>query len=266
LLAGFGSEVLSVVPPGGGADGQYFPGLTEWLGEGRDTRELDLKRDDGVAHELLMDSDVCVVGFRPGSNLADRYSPTRLAEASTRLIACWIRGFSESSPLAEQGAHDLVFQARYGWVSPSVWPPPIPVVDLAAGLMAAFRISAVLAQPEPDPSDRAIVVAMDEVGSSWGSLKDHFHGRWFPSYGGFQTRDGEWIAIGFEHEDRQWIALCRALGLESEASLGAFERQRNSAALRARLAAAIGGLSRSELDRCLSKTAVAWTDFSAEAR
>lgn len=265
LLAGFGADVLSVVPPGGSADGQFFPGLDAWLGEGRETRELDLKTDATVAHELVRNSEVCIVGFRPGSRLAEEYAPARLVHESSRLVACWIRGFSESSPQAEQGAHDLVFQARYGWVSPGVSPPPVPAVDLAAGLMAAFRIAAVRALTQADPSDRAIVVAMDEVASSWGSLKDNFRGRWFPSYGGFRTRDDGWIALGFEHEDRQWEALCHALGLEAEASLRAFERQQDSAVLRQRVATAISALSLNELDRRLSKTAVAWTHYVNEA-
>jgi crotonobetainyl-CoA:carnitine CoA-transferase CaiB-like acyl-CoA transferase len=264
LLAGFGAEVLCVVPPGGSADGQFFPGLDGWLGEGRETRELDLKQDADVAHELVRSSDVCLVGFRPGSRLAQEYAPARLAAESSRLVACWIRGFSQSSPLAEQGAHDLVFQARYGWVSPGASPPPVPAVDLAAGLMAAFRISAVRALPQADASDRAIVVAMDEVASSWGSLKDHFRGRWFPSYGGFLTRDGAWIALGFEHEDRQWKGLCDALGLEAEASIGAADRQRDSVALRERVAAAIASFTRNELDRRLSATAVAWTHYPSD--
>lgn len=220
---------------------------------------MDLKVAEDEALALIEDADICITGFRPGSTLAERFDPARLAHSMPHIVACWIRGFSASSDLSGMAAHDLIFAARYGLAAPGTSPPPVPTVDLAAGMFAAFRILAAVASGKPAADDRAIVVAMDELAQSWGDLADHFRDRWFPSYGGFQTSDGTWVALGFEHEDRQWQALCAALGLEPEAAMPAAERQRDSGALRARIAAAISRLSVTEFERRVSGTTVAWT-------
>lgn len=261
LLSSIDAETLSILPPGDSPDRRFFPGLETWLGTHRRTKEMDLKADGDGALALIGNADVCITGFRPGSTLAERFDPARLAQSMPNIIACWIRGFSASSALSGMAAHDLIFAARYGLAAPAVSPPPVPAVDLAAGMFAAFRILAVLTSRKSSAEERAIVVAMDEIAESWGDLGEHFRDRWFPSYGGFQTSDGVWIAIGFEHEDRQWKALCAALGLEQEADIPAIARQQGSGALRVRVAAAISRLSAAEFERRMSGTPVAWTRY-----
>jgi alpha-methylacyl-CoA racemase len=261
LLSSVGAETLSILPPGDSPDRKFFPGLETWLGQHRRIMKLDLKAAEDEALALIENADICITGFRPGSILAERFDPARLAQVTPHIIACWIRGFSASSDLSGMAAHDLIFAARYGLAAPGASPPPVPAVDLAAGMFAAFRILAALTSEKSSTEDRAIVVAMDQVAESWGDLADHFRDRWFPSYGGFQTSDGVWIALGFEHEDRQWQALCAALGLEREVAILAVARQQDSDNLRARLAAAISRLSVAEFERRMSGTAVAWTRY-----
>jgi crotonobetainyl-CoA:carnitine CoA-transferase CaiB-like acyl-CoA transferase len=72
-----------------------------------------------------------------------------------------------------------------------------------------------------------IDVAMADVLASWtGAVRSYpVEGTGvaltggLPGYGTFPTADGGWVALGVLSEDHFWSALCRALGLDDEASL-----------------------------------------------
>jgi crotonobetainyl-CoA:carnitine CoA-transferase CaiB-like acyl-CoA transferase len=263
VLAELGAEVISVWPPGGSPDEKYFPDLARWEYSNSTVVEMDLKAQAAHAEHLLKQADAYLMGFRPGSALALRFDPAEVLLRYPRMIGCWIRGFAEDDERRSIGAHDLLFEALAGVASPQEQPPPVPVVDLAAGLLAAIRIQAALLDRNTSSRGAAIELAMSEVAMSWGAVARGLAGRLFPSYGGFCTRDGHWIAIGFEHEDSQWRQLCESVGLSSIAPIAAEDRQRRSVELRDQLRQAIGQLSMEQLERQLVGTTVAWGPFSS---
>lgn len=265
LLSEEGATVVTVAPPGGLADQRFYPELADWAYAYSTIIEIDLKAELQRGYELLDASDAYIISFRPGSSLATAFDPARMIERNARLVGCWIRGFSESSSRRNLGAHDVLFQATAGIISAQKEPPRVPVVDLAAGSVAATRILAALLVRTVNGRGHAMQIAMDEIASAWATVGDRLWGRLFPTYGGFRTEDGRWIALGFEHEDRQWRELCWALDLLDLSAVPTADRQRDSARLRSILRDRIAGMPSEVLERRLGTTGVAWSYFHLPA-
>jgi crotonobetainyl-CoA:carnitine CoA-transferase CaiB-like acyl-CoA transferase len=262
LLKEAGVIVTTVMPPGGSADRRFYPELADWYLEDVSIEEIDLKRNQKRAFELLDSADAYIISFRPGSELADAFAPVMVLDRCPGIVGCWIRGFDSASQYASLGAHDILFQAMAGLIPPAEEPPRAPVVDLAVGLLAATRITqGLLARREGGPG-QAIEVSMEEIAMTWSAVGRHLYTRLFPSYGGFRTSDGKWIALGFEHEDPQWRALCQRLDLLDIEGLSASERQLRSRELRRTLSERISTLTSHEFDSRLNGSQVAWGYFS----
>ncbi len=257
LLAEIGADVLKIEPPSGDPMRGY-PDLFASLNANKRSVALDLKRADDRqrAIELAAGADVVVEGFRPG--VADRLGIGygEVAAVNPAVIYCSISGMGQSGPLAHVSGHDLNFQAWAGVLSPDGGPPvvpAIPIADLAAGMTAAFAVSAAAVRRQATGEGERIDVAMGDVLATWtGAAAPQAAGdgpgrREVPGYGTFWTADGLHVALGVVNEDHLWRPLCDALDLAAYRDLTFEDRLAGGSGLQERVASAIRRWDRDEL-------------------
>src|SRR5204862_6784015 len=84
------ARVVCVEPPGGDPMRSTAPAWDDALRAGKESLEIDLKRDAAPALELLRESDVVLESFRPGVASRLGIGPEH---ASERTVYCSITGF-----------------------------------------------------------------------------------------------------------------------------------------------------------------------------
>src|SRR5437764_6256708 len=89
-LLELGARVVCVEPPGGDPMRSTVPAWDAALREGKESFELDLKRDPAPALELMREADVVLESFRPGVASRLGIGPEHAAE---RTVYCSITGF-----------------------------------------------------------------------------------------------------------------------------------------------------------------------------
>ena len=117
---------------------------------------VDLKNEADVASlkELCQSADVLVENFRPGVLKRLGLGYDAVSGFNPRIVYCSISGYGQVGPYAKKGAFDVTVQAISGLMSVTGEPDGspvkcgVPVGDFAAGLYAAYCISAVLRQVE----------------------------------------------------------------------------------------------------------------------
>lgn len=165
LLADLGADVVKVENPKGGDGMRGWPPLTagEEGGEAfsenfasvnRSKRSVtaDFKRDEDVARlrRLAAVADVVVENFRPGALARAGLGYADLSALNPRLVYCSISGYGQTGPYASRGAFDVTVQGFSGLMSITghEGQPPakcgVPVADFAAGLYAAYTVTAAL--------------------------------------------------------------------------------------------------------------------------
>jgi crotonobetainyl-CoA:carnitine CoA-transferase CaiB-like acyl-CoA transferase len=294
-LAQLGAEVIKVEPPRGdvmrssrGGEGDTPDGFVA-LNAGKHSVALDIRTAEGTAalHELVRDADVFIENFRPGT--VGRYG---LDEASLRalnpaLVYCSISGYGQQGEWSGRGAYDHVVQALTGMMMMSgddPQGPPIkvgfPVIDVAAGLLAAFAISSALHQRARDGRGQTIDASMVQASLmlmypnvstflSSGVEPQRVGNRGYtgsPTADTYRCADG-WLAtaantpsqfrkltgvLGLEH-------LCedgRALDLEALNSDGGFVVARDLPYLREQFARAFAQRSAAEMEDRLNAAGV----------
>jgi len=156
ILADNGAEVIKVEPPQGDEVRDWGPpfkgGISAYFaGVNRNKRAvgLDLSTPEGqeVLFRLLVDADVMIDNFKPGS--LERWGigyEDVLQARFPRLIYCSITGFGADGPFGGFPGYDAVAQALSGQISVNGTPETgpirlgIPIVDLATGLFAAIGV------------------------------------------------------------------------------------------------------------------------------
>jgi itaconate CoA-transferase len=271
LLADLGADVIKVEHPAGGdivRDSSPL-GNSSFNYVNRDKRSvtLDLKSEGGQAvfHDLLGEADVLVENFKPGTaeRLGVGYEDLRVA--FPRLVYCSIKGFNEG-PYESYPALDPVAEALSGLMSVTghAGQPPVrsgtSVADMAASLYGAIAVLGALRQRDVTGEGQKVNAALFEstvaLMGYWLSYTQAYdavpeplgagHPNWAP-YDVFETRDGEWVFVG-PSGDRQWVALCEALGLD-------LHEQDRFETLADR---------RANLDALTDELAAAFADFEAE--
>ncbi|HSD78743.1 MAG TPA: CoA transferase [Solirubrobacteraceae bacterium] len=245
LLADLGATVVKVERPGGGDDTRAWGPPYDATGEAtyfqsvnRNKRSvvLDLRAAAGRvrARELAGLSAVVVENFRPGvmDDLGLGYEDLRAADPS--LVYCSITGFGAGAGAALPG-YDLLVQALGGLMSitgdPDGEPQKVGValVDVIAGLFATVGILAALRHRERTGEGQrvevdllsALLAALVNQGSAYtaaGVVAGRM-GNAHPSIAPYEllaAGDGDVVvAVG---NDRQFAALCEALGLAALAT------------------------------------------------
>lgn len=243
MLGDLGAQVLKIEKPDTGDDtrgwGPPFDARGEsayYLSVNRNKKsaalDLDQQRDSELISSLIVEADVVVDNFRPGTLERRGINPHELVEVNPRLIWCTITGFGPHNPRL---GYDLVVQAESGWMAITGEPDGDPMrvgvalADIIAGKDAAISILAALAarglSSSPLPaSDRRIHISLSASARAalinvaqnslvtgkdarrWGNQ----HPNLVP-YQLFQTADRPMIvAVG---SDAQWKSFANVAGL-----------------------------------------------------
>ena len=158
-LLKLGARVVCVEPPGGDLMRSTAPAWDAALRTGKESLEVDLKRDAAPALELLHAADVVLESFRPGVASRLGIGPEH---APTRIVYCSITGFGLGGRHEQRAGHDLNY---LGWAG-ALWDtapalPPVQVADLAAGALGAVtKILAALLERERTGRGGRVVVSM----------------------------------------------------------------------------------------------------------
>ena len=277
LLADLGAEVVKVERPGGGDDTRswgppYDDGeATYFLGVNRNKRSIALDLTDPADLELARDlarrADVLVENFRPGTMDRLGLGHDDLRGHNPGLVYCSVTGFGAGQGAGLPG-YDLLVQAVGGLMSVTGEPDGpgtktgVALVDVITGLHAAVGILAALRHRERTGAGQRVEVCL--LSSLLSALTNQASafvaagvvpgrmGNRHPSiapYEVFDTADRPLVvAVG---NDRQFRALCAALGRTDLAEDGRYATNPGRVAARADLVAALSETLR-------TKTADAW--------
>jgi len=241
MLGDMGADVLKVEQPGVGDNargwGPPFQGgeSSYFLSVNRNKRSLALnlrdERGAEVLRRLVLQSDVLLENFVPGTldRLGFSYQACRALKPN--LIYCSISGFGQIGPDRERAAYDQVMQGLGGIMSITgeVGGPPmrvgIAIADITAGMFAAYAVQVALYHRE-----RTGVGQMIDTSLLDGQLAmmTYQAGRYFATgeapassgsqhptivpYGVYRASDAYFnLAVGTED---LWRRFCAALELE----------------------------------------------------
>lgn len=276
LLADMGADVIQIERPDGGDPARAFPDYYTAISRNKRSMCLDLKAasDRDAFEQLVLQADVMVEGYSPGT--ADRLGvgQERMRALNPRLIYASISGFGQDGPYRDRRGHDLSYQAVAGTLtlspSASMSTPPFPLADMCAANFAALAITSALLGRERTGLGTFVDVSMTDCLTSWMTpfLVPRMNGGAqidigdSPAYGVFESADGALLALSIAHEDHFWQRLCHAIGL-SEAALSHGERVARSAALRERIAAALKQQPLSEWQHLLDAAGIPWSRVNA---
>ena len=241
-LADMGAEVLKVSskdkydlvvnwPPV--SEGAQVTGTQAWLGRGKKTIHLNLKKPKAVeaVKKLVLKYDIVVEQFRPGvmNKLGVGYD--QLREVNPRLIYCAITGYGQDGPFAMRAGHDINYLSRSGIASsagrreggPSLY--NFQIADVAGGSMnAVSSILAAIIYRERTGEGQFIDVSMQDSIIPFNSMDGaaYFAGGPMPArengllngggiYDFYETADGKYMSVG-SLEPKFFAALCDGMG------------------------------------------------------
>ncbi|HEX9562182.1 MAG TPA: CaiB/BaiF CoA-transferase family protein [Candidatus Dormibacteraeota bacterium] len=239
-LADLGAEVIKVEHPDGGDQVRQSAPLIDGEGSAfmrlnRNKRSLalDLKTSQGaeIFRKLVATADAVVENLRPGTMKDLGLDYETLRSINPGLVYVAASGWGQDGPLRDQPGMDIMAQARSGLMSitGTAGGDPVkvgvPVCDLVCALYGALAAVAALYARRVDGRGQFIDVSLLEAGVSLAIWEA---GGFFatgevpkPSgsahqsaapYQAFRSADG-WLTIGATTKFN-WMALCRALGLE----------------------------------------------------
>src|SRR5262252_278329 len=158
-LLELGARVVCVEPPGGDPMRSTAPAWDAALRAGKESLEVDLKRDPAPALELMREADVVLESFRPGVASRLGVGPEHAEE---RTVYCSITGFGLGGRHEQRAGHDLNY---LGWAG-ALWDtapalPPVQIADFAGGALGAVtKILAALLERERTGKGKHVVVSM----------------------------------------------------------------------------------------------------------
>ncbi len=246
MLGDLGAEVIKIERPGRGDDSRGwgppfvgepygpYPGESAYfLATNRNKRSVTVNLKSAAGQEIVRRlaalSDVLVENFRTGvlDRLGLGYDD--LHALNPRLVYCSISGYGRTGPYADRPGYDFIIQAEGGLMGitgPEDGPPyrvGVPIVDITTGMFAATGILAALHGRALTGTGQLVdvslldtqVALLANVASNYlvGGVEPRRLGNAHPNiapYEAFPARD-RWFALAAAN-DRQWAALCRAIG------------------------------------------------------
>ncbi|WP_433249434.1 CaiB/BaiF CoA transferase family protein [Actinomadura nitritigenes] len=226
---------------------------------------LDLKQPGAmdVMHDLVRRSDVVLANFTPG--VLDRLGIGRrdLARVNDRVIVVEMPAFGPGGPSSSHQGMGKTMEPAAGMTSLMGYPDGTPVLtgpavmDPIGGLNAVAAVVSALELRERTGRGSRVQVPQVEAAASWIGeylLEQAETGAtWTPDgnhvpgaapHGAYPcTGDDEWIAIAVR-DDREWRALCTALGAHDLADDPAFRRSTDRRAAQRLLDEVVAELTR----------------------
>jgi crotonobetainyl-CoA:carnitine CoA-transferase CaiB-like acyl-CoA transferase len=257
-LGDFGADVIKVERPGGDTlrnmgwrDPRDDTGLW-WKLTNRNKRTivLDLKVADDVEvlRRLVVDADVLVENFRPGTLERLGIGPVELHAINPRLVITRITGFGQDGPYASLPGFGTVAEAMSGLSAISGEAggqpllPPIALTDEITGIVGAFATMVALRGGVGQVVDVSLLESMFQC---MGPLIGLFRltGEQQPRLGSglpysvprgtYRCRDGEWVGLSTS-SDSVGARLIELLGVAGDTRFTTFAaRSANREALEA---------------------------------
>lgn len=219
-LADFGAQVIKVERPEGDSlrniawrDPRDGEGMWwKLVNRNKRTIALDLKdnADLAVLRSLVVDADVLVENFRPGTLERLGIGPDQLHEINPRLVITRVTGFGQTGPYADRPGFATIAEVMSGLSAISGMPdgqpllPPIALTDEVTGVVAAFATMVALHSGVGQVVDVSLLESLFQL---MGPLITRYQltgeqqqrlGSGLPysvPRGTYQCSDGKWIGL-----------------------------------------------------------------------
>jgi formyl-CoA transferase len=241
MLGDLGADVIKVERPGQGDDSRawgppFAAGESAYfLCTNRNKRsiELDLRSETGrgMLRKLVAVSDVLVENFKTGSLEKLGLGYEDLSQLQPRLVWASITGYGPTGPDAARPGYDFMVQAEGGLMSlngPAEGEPArvgVPIVDITAGMFAAYAVVAALRARELTGRGQRIDLSLLETQLAWltnvgsnyliSGYEPRRLGNAHPNiapYATFRARDRH-FALAAANQS-QWDTLCTSIDRE----------------------------------------------------
>jgi crotonobetainyl-CoA:carnitine CoA-transferase CaiB-like acyl-CoA transferase len=241
ILADFGAEVIKIEQPGGGDSARRLGTPTEcgdtlfWMSEGRNRKSitLDLRTDEGAQlfRQLVIQSDVVLENFRPGTLQRWGLSYEALAELHPKLVMLSISAYGQTGPYRSMPGFARIAHAFSGLAYLAGEPGRAPVVpgssslaDYMSGAFGAIGVLVALEHVRQTGEGQQIDIGLyepmfrmlDEAPSVYAAT-GHQRERMGPDtelavpHSHYETADRAWVALACSN-DRMWQRLTQAMG------------------------------------------------------
>ena len=248
VMADFGAEVIKIERPPHGDPYRFLtrvPGMPVsdvnycWLLDARNKKSVALHLGDAAGRDVLLKlvatADVFITNYQPQLVRKFRLSYEELASLNERLIYASITGYGEIGEDAEKPGYDMnAYWARSGLMdvmhnadaepcqSPSGFGDHPTAMTLFGGIMLALyrrQLSGKGAKVETSLAANGVWSNSCQVQAAMCGAA--FVPKWTrkttvnPLVNHYVTRDGRRFIFCLLDPKKDWMALCRALGLEA---------------------------------------------------
>jgi formyl-CoA transferase len=263
LLGDFGAEVIKIEPPGGGDPLRSWrrmkgDGPSLWwpiIARNKKSITLDLRQTAGqeLARRLIVNADVLIENFRPGTMEKWNLGYEALAAANPRLVMARMSGFGQTGPYSQQPGFGSIGEAMGGLRYVTGYPdrPPsrvgISIGDSLTALFGALGVLAALLARETSGRGQMVDAALYEsVLAIMECLVTEFQqtgqvrersGATLPGVAPsnvYACADGISIVIG-ANGNGVFARLCQAMAQPELASQGRFDTDEKRGALQEEL-------------------------------
>jgi len=240
ILGDLGARVIHVEMPGTGDDARGFEPYTNGesgyfmsINRNKEGMTLNMKTENGkeILKKLLMDADVVVENFKPGTMEKLGFSYEEIAKFNPKIIYAACSGFGHTGPYSKRPAYDAIVQAMGGIMSitsPVENGEPTRVGasigDIFAGVFTTVGVLAALYHREESGEGQMVDVAMldCQVAVLENALARYFAtgvapkpvGNRHPSvtpFEPFKCSDGVYLMISIGN-DKIWSSFCNLVG------------------------------------------------------
>ncbi|MFC4272645.1 CoA transferase [Sneathiella chungangensis] len=238
LLGDLGAEVLRIDRVSSVDLGIEFPTKFDLRNRNKKSVAINIKTEDGLAtlHSLIEKADVLIEGYRPG--VAERLGigPDDCHRLNPRIVYGRATGWGQDGPLAMSAGHDINYIALTGALHciGAKNGPPVPPLNLlgdygGGALYLAFGIMCAVFQAKQSGTGQVVDSSMidgvtslmtvfhafQQMGEMHKERGSNVLDGGAPYYGCFETKDGQYIAIG-AIEERFYKTLIELIGLKFE--------------------------------------------------
>jgi len=238
MLSDMGADVLRIDRAEDAGLGISTAAKFNFLGRGRRSVAIDLKRPDGteVALRLIAKADALIEGFRPGVMERLGLGPEVCTARNPRLIYGRMTGWGQDGPLALAAGHDINYIALTGALhaigrkGESPVPPLNLIGDFGGGaLYLALGVVAGLLEAQKSGKGQVVDAAMVDGAASlmtaiyglrasgiWSDKRgENILDTGAHYYDVYETSDGKHVAIG-SIEAKFYAELLRLTGLQGQ--------------------------------------------------